>query len=374
MMKNSQRLFRLLFLLLAIVVVIGSYFYSFPNCENKLHIKIDNAFNEEAPFWGEAIMRAKGIPYLGRYDTNEYANKKKTTLLSAEDTIVISSMFYHPKIYLEYQRKNGETSLLLYDDYDIRIADSLLKTVIIELDITAESSVELKVRDLSDMFPTADSMNADVPFVKTFSSGSVEGHIIGPVGVGICDHALLYGHVKIPFSTILLNMEWFGVPQIVAIILFVFLYFTFSVVIPRFRLYLKFRQNVVFLGNTCIDLSRKELYLWSGECRHITDIRFKLVEMIVASAPTYQLSKEKVCRTIWNRNAKDGQALYNVAMTDMRTLFITEDPALELKSMPREGMQLLVNSSRIKIGRTFRFLWFYLEATSKRERTGEEQV
>lgn len=364
-MKNSQRLFRLLFLLLAIVVVISSYFCSFSICEKNLHEKVDEVFKKEAPFWGESIIRVKGLPYWGKFDLKKYENSKQSTILSADDTIVISSSFYHPTAFVEYQRKNKETFLLLGDDYDVIILDSLFKNIITELTIIAESSVELKVRDLSEMFPTADSMYADAPFVKTFSSGSVKGYTTEPVGIGICNHALLYGHVKIPFGVVFSNMEWFGMPQIVAIMLFIFLYFIFSFVIPRFLFYLKFRKNVVFLGNTCIDLSRKELYLWSGECRHITDIKFKLVEMIVESAPSYKLSKEEVCRDIWNLDTKDAQARYDMAMKGMRTLFITEDVSLELKSLTGEGVQLLVNDSLIKKGRKFHFLWMYLRNESK---------
>ena len=225
MMKISQRLFRFWFSLLTIIAVVFSYFCSFSVCEKDFYRNIDRIFETEALLWGEHVLRAKGIPFKGKYDSQEYANKKRTTIVMDGDTLEISTSFHYPQSYNEYQRKNLDSYLLLCDDYDIMISDSLFKAIITRLNLTAESSVELKVRDLHQMFPTADSMYADAPFVKTFSSGSVEGHIIGPVGVGICDHALLYGHVKIPFSTILLNMEWFGVPQIVAIILFVFLYF-----------------------------------------------------------------------------------------------------------------------------------------------------
>ena len=96
-----------------------------------------------------------------------------------------------------------------------------------------------------------------------------------------------------------------------------------------------------------------------------------LLQMLVESAPAYKLSKEEVCLKIWNRNAKDGQALYNVVMTDMRTLFITEDPSLELKSLPREGMQLLVNESLVKRGRWIHFMRIYMAVNSKRVKVEE---
>ena len=370
-MNITKKNLKLWFPLFVIVVIISSYYYNFINCERNLYHVVNENFKHDALLWGETLTRVKGIPYWGRYDSREYENKKTTTLLSVEDTIVISSCFYHPKEYVEYQRKNRETFLLFEDDYDIWIVDSLFEVMLTRLNLVVESSVELKVRDLSEMFPTADSMYADAPFVKTFSSGSVEGFTTNPVGVGICDHALICGHVKIPFVEIVSNMDLFGFPQIVAIglLLVVFIMSHYGAVF--FPHYLKYRKDVVFIGNTCIDLNQKELYLWSGECRHITDTRMALLQMLVESAPAYKLSKEEVCLKIWKRNAKDGQALYNVVMTDMRTLFITEDPSLELKSLPREGMQLLVNDSLVKRGRWLHFLFFYMAVNSKRMKANE---
>ena len=365
-MKISQRLFRFWFSLLTIIAVVFSYFCSFSVCEKDFYRNIDRIFETEALLWGEHVLRAKGIPFKGKYDSQEYANKKRTTIVMDGDTLEISTSFHYPQSYNEYQRKNLDSYLLLCDDYDIMISDSLFKAIITRLNLTAESSVELKVRDLHQMFPTADSMYADAPFVKTFSSGSVEGYTTTPVGIGICNHALLYGHVKIPFSAVLSEMKWFGELQIAAIfglaVLFLLMYYAMQL----FPLYRNYRKDVVFIGNTCIDLSHKELYLWSGECRHITDTRMSLLQMLVEAAPAYKLSKEEVCRNIWNLSPKDAQARYNVGMTDMRTLFIAEDPSLELKSLPREGMQLLVNESLVKKGRWHHFLRIYMKANSSK--------
>ena len=366
MMKISRKNIRFWFPLLIIVVMVGSYSANFRNSENDLYKNINEKFQDEESSWSVVVAKIKKIPNWGNYNLQNYLRKKKTTLLSGEDTIEISTSFYHPKEYSEYQRLNFETILLFEDDYDIWIVDSLFKAMLTRLNLVAESSVELKVRDLHQMFPTIDSMCTDVPFVKTFSSGSVEGYTTEPIGVGICNHALLYGHVKIPFPTVLSNMALFDISQIFAIVILVLLYFSVCRFATYYPIFFKYRKNVVFIGNTCIDLYQKELYLWSGEYRHITDTRMALLQMLVESAPAYKLSKEEVCLKIWNRNAKDGQALYNVVMTDMRTLFITEDPSLELKSLPREGMQLLVNESLVKRGRWLHFMWIYMAVNSKR--------
>lgn len=368
-MKNSRKNIRFWFPLLIIVVIVGSYSVNFRNSENCLCKSINEKFQNEESSWSVVVADIKKIPSWGNYNLQNYLNKTKTTFLSNEDTIEISTSFYHPKEYSEYQRLNFETILLFEDDYDIWIIDSLFEAMLTRLDLVVESSVELKVRDLHQMFPTVDSMRTDVPFVKTFSSGSVEGYTTDSIGIGICNHALLYGHVNIPFFTVLSNMSLFDTSQIFAIVILVLLYFLVGRFTAYYPIFFKYRKNVVFIGNTCIDLYQKELYLWNGECRHITDTRMALLKMLVESAPTYKLSKEEVCLKIWNRNAKDGQALYNVVMTDVRTLFITEDPSLELKSLPREGMQLLVNDSLVKRGRWLHFMWIYMAVNFKRMKT-----
>lgn len=349
------------FLLLVILIVCGSYFCNFAKSEKEMSDKINDKFKEESPLWGDAISSINKIPYWGKYDSRKYANKKRTTLLSAEDTIVISSSFYHPA-YTEYQRRNRETNLLLDNDFDIVVADSLFEAIITKLGIIAESSVELKIRDLHQMFPTPDSMYMGAPFIKTLSSGSVEGFTTDTVGVGICDHALFCGHVKFPLTTVLANMNWFGTPQIYAIVLLITLLVLKHYIQRLTPIGLQYKRNAILMGNTCLDLANKELYLWNGECRHITGTKSALIQMLVEASPTYKLLKEDVCRTIWNRNAKDGQALYNTAMTDLRGLFISEDPSLELKSLPKEGMQLVINESQVRKKRSTHFLMIYLYA------------
>lgn len=354
---------------LTVITVCGcSYNFSYVASREELSLQVNELFKEEVPIWGEMISRIKEIPRWGKFDLRKYANKKETTIVTAEDTLKISASFYHPDSYLEYQRRNGESCLLWEDDYDVRVADSLFESAMIEQGIIAESSIELKIRDLAQMFPTPDSMYTGAPFIKTLSSGSVEGFTTDTVGVGICNHALLCGHVKFPFTTVLANMNWFGIPQICAIVLLIILLVLKHYIQRLAPIGLQYKRNVILMGNTCLDLTNKELYLWNGECRHITGTKAALIQMLVEASPTYRLMKEDVCRAIWNRNAKDGQALYNVAMTDLRGLFISEDPSLELKSLPKEGMQLVINESQVKKKRSTHFLMIYLYAHLRKKK------
>ncbi len=338
-----------------------SYVFNYTKSKDELYLQVDSLFQEHAREWGDCIMESKGIPYSGVYNSQEYANKKKTIIISVDDTIDISKTFFHPESYYEYQMKSRETFLIMSDAYDIEIIDSLFKNILRNAGVIAESSVELKIRNLKDMFPCPDSICKNVPFVKSLSTESIDGHITSPIGVGICDHALLYGYVKIKPSIIISNINWFGYSQICVIILFIILLILKHYLLKYYPIYSLFKRNVVLIGNTCIDISSQELFLWSGECKHITGTKMQLMQMLIDAAPTYKLSKDDVCRKIWNRNSKDGQALYNVVMTEMRGLFITDDPSLELKSLPREGMQLLVNGTMINKRRKMHFLLIYLK-------------
>lgn len=49
-----------------------------------------------------------------------------------------------------------------------------------------------------------------------------------------------------------------------------------------------------------------------------------------------------------DRDGKDAQALYNVAMSELRSYLIAEDDSLELKTQPNEGVVLVVDKKRIR--------------------------
>lgn len=363
---NGKTKFIWTIMVLIVLVSWGfSYAFSYARSKDKLHLQIENLFEEHVVNCSDYIMRSNDIPYRGVYDSQEYARKIKTTILSIDDTIEISKAFFHPESYYEYQMKVRETFLILNGVYDIELIDSLFKNLLIKHGLTAESCVELRIKDLKRMFPNADSMCCDIPFTQFLSTGSIEGgHLTPALDVGICNHAQLYGHFKVPFSSVLSNIDWLGLPQVFVLLLLVILLIVTHYLLKYAPIYSLFKKNVVFIGNTCIDLPSQELYVWNGECKHLTGIKMQLVQMIIDAAPTYKLLKGEVCRKIWNRNSKEGQALYNMAMTELRGLFITDDPSLELKSIPREGMQLLINGTLINKRRRMHFLGIYLRYNS----------
>lgn len=137
-------------------------------------------------------------------------------------------------------------------------------------------------------------------------------------------------------------------------------------------LLISYKKDIKILGNTCIDLNKNVVYLYNGECKQVIGNKIILLQMLIDSAPTYKLLKEDVCRKIWNRDSKDGQALYNVAMSELRNLFINADPSLKLKSIPKEGMQLLVNTSLVKKMIRWHFIGIFIKvALSKTKRNIE---
>ena len=96
-------------------------------------------------------------------------------------------------------------------------------------------------------------------------------------------------------------------------------------------------------------------WLYTQNGLKLTDKRAEVLKVFVDSAPEYRLLKDDICRRIWNRDGKDAQALYNVAMSELRSYLIAEDDSLELKTLTNEGVVLIVD---IKRKRKFPLLHF----------------
>lgn len=341
-------------------------------CKKSLQSSVDLAFHTEVYGWGDSITRLKSLPYSRRYHSNAYINKKRTRIIIDGDTIEIARRYYYPVDYSEYCRRNIETALILTDNFDTNIVDSLFDGVMRSLNIKANVAVELHVKDLRQMFPSGDTMCIDAPVVNVLSTKKMnDGFVIGPVGFGICNHALLYGFVDIPTSEIISKMNKLDSIQKIIIFLFILYVFVWYVYRKYSPLFFAYKKNVWLVGNTCIDLNKNVVYLWSGVCKPIVGNRVVLIKLLLEAAPAYKLVKEDVCQKIWKRNVKDGQSLYNVAISEIRTSFVAEDPALELKSTPREGTELIIDGSKVKKWRWVHFVPIIIFASIKKKSTTE---
>lgn len=351
-----------------VLVMLFSYSINFHVCKKSLQSNVDFAFHTEVYGWGDSITKLKSLPYSRRYHSNAYVNKKRTRIIIDGDTIEIPRRYYYPVDYSEYCRRNIETALILTDNFDTNIVDSLFDGVMRRLNIKAKVAVELHVKDLRQMFPASDTMCIDVPVTEILSKQKINGGFVaGPVGIGICNHALLYGIVDIPSSEIISKMNKLGTIQKIIISLFILYVFVWYVYRKYSPLFFAYKKNVWLVGNTCIDLNRNVVYLWSGVCKPIAGNRVLLIKLLLETAPVYKLVKEDVCQKIWKRNAKDGQALYNVAISEIRTSFVAEDPALELKSTPREGTELIIYKSKVKKWRWVHFVPILIFASIKKK-------
>lgn len=355
-----------------VLIMMCSYTINYHVCRENLQNKVDLAFQKEVLGWGDTINQKKGFPHWGRHHSSAYINKKRTRIVFDNETIDVARKYYYPEDYNEYCRTNSETALILTGNFDTSIVDSLFKDLMERLGIDAEVGVELHVKDLRQMFPSGDTMCIDVPVTEILSEQKINGGFVaGPVGIGICNHALLYGFVDIPSSEIISKMNKLGTIQKIIIFLFILYVFVWYVYRKYSPLFFAYKKNVWLVGNTCIDLNRNVVYLWSGVCKPIAGNRVALIKLLLEAAPVYKLVKEDVCQKIWKRNAKDGQALYNVAISEIRTSFVAEDPALELKSAPREGTELIIDKSKVKKWRWVHFVPIIIFASIKKKSTTE---
>lgn len=338
---------------LLVLLVALSYVGNYRASERELCERANLLFLQESAGWGDSLMHIRNIPISGKYNSEEYRKKKKFVFLSMEDTIVISTRFWHPE-YSQYQRDTHTAFHLLgtiYDGkgrYDLSIVDSLFQRALVREGIEAEVAIALGVRDLGKIFPSEDSMCVDAPIEYCEVSRELTGGVpLDTVNIGICNQGELSACISIAPAVVLEHMNLFGWWQVLAVV-------GWLLVIgwKRFR---SLANHLIILGNTCIDLECGETWLWNGECRAIPGNQLALLKMLAEAAPHYRLEKEDICRTLWGRDAKDGQALYNTTVSGLRKLFVADDEALELKTYAKEGVELVIHQSFLKKGRAWHF-------------------
>ena len=331
-----------IYLVLSVALLALSYVYNFNDSKESIYSCINERFNDEAPFWGDSIQKILGLQRMGRYNYEQ--DKPVTTMYSKDDTIEISTKYFPRENLNFWLSKNLESALLRGGHYSCTITDSLFRAMLLDIGFEAVTATELHIRDLKEMFPTKDSMNINAPVREVRRNRIVEGFATDTVGVGICDQGILIGKVAISNAVVISNMQWIAWPQIILLVIVGLLFVTVSYV----RKNIRYIQKLHFIGNSCIDFNNNVIYRRNGDCIPVTGNKVLLLEILAESAPEYRLLKEDVCQRIWKRDGKDGQALYNVAVSDLRKYLINDDDSLELKTLPKEGIQLLVDSEKVK--------------------------
>lgn len=347
-MKNRR--FTYIYILLAALLLAASYQLNYRDSREAVQNRINEQFREAVPYWGDSIYAIRKLPHWGRSSSEAYARKTKTTIIyqkepsRALDTIVISARYYLPKTIREYQQKNGESVLIWHGDYSPILTDSLFSNLLADMGIEGDAATELHVKNLKEMFPTEDSMNVNAPIREVLIARHVKGFVTDTVGIGICDQGLMVGKVALERSTIRSGMRWIAWRQVLLLLFMAVLY----VVILYVRKAMAYLQGVHLIGNACIDFNTATLHHWNGDTVTLTATREALLRMLIEAAPEYMLTKEDICRTIWQRDAKDGQALYNVAVSELRGYLIAPDDALALTTVPKVGIQVTVDRTKLR--------------------------
>ena len=345
---------RYIYIIISIALFALSYIFNYNDRRDELHGTINREFKKEAPTWGDSIMIIHDIYYYSSETESSRFPKNKNLYIEFEQgKVVISPKFYNPDNYATYQKDQIHLSLLEDDEYHISTTDSLFNNMVTKLGINADVATAVYAKSLFDMFVSEDSMNVNAPYVRTFRAREVEGFTSDSVSLGICGQGKIVGTVNIPASEIVKGMELLAKWQFVALALIALLYLV-AIYVPK---KLRYMQNVKFIGNTCIDFNTNTVYYWNGGKLSLTDKRAEVLKVFVDSAPDYRLLKEDICRRIWNRDGKDAQALYNVAMSELRSYLIAEDDSLELKTLTNEGVVLIVDTKKVKGNNRLYFLY-----------------
>jgi len=341
-MKNRR--FTYIYILLAALLLAASYQLNYRDSKVAVQNRITEQFREAVPHWLNTIFNTLQIPQGGFYDRAESVRKTKTTIIGAKDTTEISARYFPRTDYEWWLRKGLEGMLIKSDMYDSALTDSLFSNLLADMGIEAEAATELHVKNLKEMFPTEDSMNVNAPIREVLIARHVEGFATDTVGIGICDQGLMVGKVALERSTIRSGMRWIAWRQVLLLLFMAVLY----IVVLYVRKAMAYLQGVHLIGNTCIDFNKNMIYSPDGSAAPMTGNKAVLLRMLATAAPEYMLTKEQICHDIWQRDVKDGQALYNVAVSELRSYLIVPDDALTLATLPKVGIQVTVDHTKLR--------------------------
>lgn len=342
-----------IFILSSIILFVLSYIPNYNISNNQLKETINGTFAAEAEHWGDSIVSIYNLPITRSYNTEDLKKKSRTTMYTKDDTIIISSKYHSPENITLYHKRQVETSLIMSGKFNINITDSLFNLALRKTGIECNATTALYAKELKEMFPQEDSLNTAAPFRTILKTDVSEGFTTDSVALGIGGQGIIVGSVDISATAIFKRMDWLSLPQWLAIILIVILY-TLVSYIPAKRRYL---QKIKFIGNSCIDFNNNVIYRRNGDRLPATGNKVLLLKMLADAEPEYKLLKEEICRRIWNRDGKDAQALYNVAVSDLRNYLVADDDSLELKTLPKEGIQLVIDNSRVKRNNRLYFIY-----------------
>ena len=351
--------------LLIVLFVAFSYMGNFRESQQTLHQQVNETFVQECPEWTNIMANIMKTYSSSNYNADEYRNRKKFTVIYDTDTVVISTRFYHPPHYNEYSLDCLTFTLILVRmeekerGYNIHMTDSIFQTSLANKGIRAEVATVLEARDLGTMFPSEDSMNVNAPIIFSAKEKELEkiSFVTDTVGIGTADVGSLCAQVYVPSAEVWRHIDSFGWRQLLALLLAIAMW----IVVCGMVVFRSVSRHMTLLGNSCLDLKNESLYLWSGECRAIPTNQLSLIKMLLATAPDYRLSKEDICQTLWKRDTKDGQALYNTTVSGLRKLFIADDESIELKTLPKEGIELVVHTSLLKRARSWHYFVLFLK-------------
>ena len=276
-MKNRR--FTYIYILLAALLLAASYQLNYRDSKEAMQRRINEQFREAVPHWLNTVFNTLQIPQSGFYDRSESVRKTKTAIIGTKDTIEISARYFPRTDYEWWLRKGLESMLIKSDMYDSTLTDSLFSNLLADMGIEAEAATELHVKDLKEMFPTADSMNVNAPIREVLTARHVEGFATDTVGIGICDQGLMVGKVALERSTIRSGMRWIAWRQVLLLLFMAVLY----IIVLYVRKAMAYLQGVHLIGNTCIDFKKNRIYTPDGSAAPMTSNKAVLRRMLTTA-------------------------------------------------------------------------------------------
>ena len=337
--KPNRIVMLLLYLLLPTAAYLSAVLYLYNSEKHNIESEANRFFLREAPYWCDSIRTVKKmkitIPeiYTDEYKTDRCS--KYRVISDYHGNCTVPGKHIYEKSYLQHKMKQSNIELVSQGLYDIAVADSLWNNQLRRNGIDVETALILIKKELREVFPTKDSLNADATAVSD-TSRTMDfdaAFRTDTARISHIDLVSVVGFVDVPFALIFSRL---GIILILLTVIFA-VYLLFMLFRGIVWLYVEnINKEIIFIGDAFVLLNEKVVLCSNGERKNLSGNELIILQMLIESKGYVKI--HDIIATCWKGHMEEsGRKSFNVAFSALNKA-LTDVAHVSLKREKNEIM------------------------------------